>query len=54
MKKRKKLLRIRPFNMANFSGAGGYIPFWGIFGAIASLPATLLIRAGLADSINRV
>jgi len=52
MKKKKQILRIRPFNMANFSGAGGYIPIFAIFGALLSFPATLLIWIGLALSVE--
>ena len=48
--KRQKLLRVRPFNMANFSGAGGYIPMYAMYGIIVSLPAILLIWTGLAVS----
>jgi hypothetical protein len=44
----EKILRVRPFNMANFSGAGGYIPVYAILGTIAVFPITLLIWAGLA------
>ena len=36
--------------MANFSGAGGYIPMYALYGVIVSLPATLLLWAGLAVS----
>jgi len=53
MKKRKQLLRIRPFNMANFSGAGGYIPMVALFGAIFSFPATFFLWAGLAISLKK-
>jgi len=48
--KRKKLLRVRPFNMANFSGAGGYIPMYAMYGIIVSLPAMLLLWTGFAVS----
>ena len=48
MNKRSKILRIRPFNMANFSGAGGYIPVFAILGSLITFPATLLLWAGLA------
>jgi hypothetical protein len=50
MKKKKKILRVRPFNMANFSGAGGYIPMYAIFGSIITFPATLILWSGLAVS----
>ena len=53
MKERARLLRIRPFNMANFSGAGGYIPFMAIYGAFITVPATLLLWAGLAASLKK-
>ena len=48
MKEKEQLLRIRPFNMANFSGAGGYIPMAAMFGAFFSFPATFFLWAGLA------
>jgi len=48
MKNQKRILRIRPFNMANFSGAGGYLPFIGIFGTFITFPATLLLWTGFA------
>ena len=44
----KKVLRIRPFNMANFSGAGGYIPMVAILGTLVAFPATLLLWTGFA------
>ena len=53
MNKKEKILRIRPFNMANFSGAGGYIPMYSIFGAIFSFPATFLLWSGLAISLKK-
>ena len=53
MKRRKQILRIRPFNMANFSGAGGYIPMMAMYGSIFSFPATLLLWTGLAVSFKK-
>ena len=47
-----KVLRIRPFNMANFSGAGGYIPVYVMTGSIVSFPATLWLWAGFAATIK--
>ena len=47
---KKKLMRIRPFNMANFSGSGGYIPVYAMLGVAASFPAMLLLWTGLAVS----
>jgi len=38
--------------MANFSGSFGYMPMFAILGVIAALPATLLLWAGLAISLN--
>ncbi|MCL2046445.1 MAG: hypothetical protein FWG88_08685 [Oscillospiraceae bacterium] len=52
IKKRARILRIRPFNMANFSGAGGYIPLIALFGWIVSLPATLSIWTGTAIGLD--
>jgi hypothetical protein len=34
--------------MANFSGAGGYIPMFAILGTIATFPVTLLLWKGVA------
>lgn len=42
MKEKKKVLKMRPFNMANFSGGSGYLIF-SIFFQIALLPATLIV-----------
>ena len=50
--KKEKILRIRPFNMANFSGGSGYMPLFAIFGAIAFIPAALLLWTGLAISME--
>ena len=49
----KKILRIRPFNMANFSGGSGYMMF-GAWGAmIIAFPATLFLWAGFAASLKK-
>ena len=53
MKKREKLLRIRPFNMANFSSGAGYMSFFALMGAIFVIPLTFFIWCGLAASIKR-
>ena len=53
MKEREQLLRIRPFNMANFSGAGGYIPLLAVFGVFYSFPATFFLWTGLAVSLKK-
>ena len=53
MNKRPQILRVRPFNMANFSGAGGYIPVMHIFGVIFILPATFILSFGLAVSLEK-
>lgn len=42
MKEKKKILKVRPFNMANYSGGSGYLIF-SIFFQIALLPATLIV-----------
>jgi hypothetical protein len=39
--------------MANFSGAGGYIPMIAMFGAIFSFPATFFLWTGLAVSLKK-
>jgi len=52
-KEKEKLLRIRPFNMANFSGGYGYMPVYAIFGVLVSLPATLILWTGFAISMKK-
>jgi len=52
MKKKDKLLRIRPFNMANFSGGSGYMPLFAMIGMIASFPGTLVLWLGMATSLK--
>ena len=52
MKRKERILRIRPFNMANFSGAGGYIPVFAMLGAFISFPATLLLWLGMAYHVK--
>ena len=47
---RKRILRIRPFSMANFSGGYGYMPVFAMLAMIVSFPATLTIWAGMAHS----
>ncbi len=42
MKNRKKILKVRPFNMANFSGGAGYLIF-SIMYQLALLPAAFII-----------
>jgi len=54
MNNKEKLLRIRPFNMANFSGGSGYMPLWAMMGAIVSLPAMALLWTGMAISLRNV
>ena len=49
---KEKILRIRPYNMANFSGGSGYMPLFAIFGAIAFIPAALVLWTGLAISME--
>ncbi|MCL2048527.1 MAG: hypothetical protein FWG87_07345 [Defluviitaleaceae bacterium] len=51
MKKREQILRIRPFNMANFS-SGSYMMFWVSLNVVYSLPAALLLWSGLAVSLK--
>ena len=48
MRKKKKILRLRPFNMANFSGGSGYLLIYVIMGWVFTLPATVLLWAGMA------
>jgi hypothetical protein len=53
MKKKEKILRIRPYNMANYSGGSGYMPLFAMFGMIVSFPATLFIWTVMATSIKK-
>jgi len=47
MKEKEKILRIRPFNMANNSSGGMYL-YWGaIFSYFVTLPAIFIIGAGM-------
>lgn len=42
-KEKQRILKIRPFNMANFSGGSGYLVFSIIYQAMAMLPAMVII-----------
>lgn len=42
-KEKRKILKVRPFNMANFSGGSGYLVFSLIYQAVAILPAMIII-----------
>lgn len=42
-KEKRKILKIRPFNMANFSGGSGYLIFSIFYQAMAILPAMIII-----------
>jgi hypothetical protein len=42
-KEKRKVLKIRPFNMANFSGGSGYLVFSIVYQAMAMLPALVII-----------
>jgi len=53
MIKRGKILRIRPFNMANFSAGSGLLPLFAVFGAIVSIPVTLSLVSGVVNSIKK-
>jgi len=48
MKTKETIIRIRPFNMANFSGGSGYMPLFALYGMIALVPAALLLWTGMA------
>ena len=53
MKQKERLLRLRPFNMANFSsGAGALIGLGTFLSWFFILPATLLVWAGFALPIK--
>ena len=53
MDNRERILRTRPFNMANFSGGSGYMPVFAILAMVISFPATVLIWAGMAPSLKK-
>lgn len=40
---KRKIIKVRPFNMANFSGGSGYLVFSLIYQLFALIPATLII-----------
>lgn len=42
-KEKRKILKVRPFNMANFSGGSGYLVFSVIYQAMAIFPAMVII-----------
>lgn len=42
-REKRKILKVRPFNMANFSGGSGYLVFSVIYQALAILPAMVII-----------
>lgn len=42
-KEKRKILKVRPFNMANFSGGSGYLVFSLLYQAMAILPAMIII-----------
>jgi len=45
---KKKILRVRPFNMANFSGGSSFVALFAMYGLFLSFPATLLLWIGMA------
>ena len=53
MRKRKRILRIRPFNMANFSGGSGYMPLFALNEAIVFIPITVMIWTGMAAALKK-
>ncbi|MCL2048529.1 MAG: hypothetical protein FWG87_07355 [Defluviitaleaceae bacterium] len=53
MKKREQILRIRPFNMANFSSGAAVMAFYALLNVLFSLPVTLLLWSGLAVSLKK-
>jgi len=48
VRNKKKILQLRPFNMANFSGGSGYLLLYAMMGWMFTLPATLLLWVGMA------
>jgi len=51
--KKEKILRIRPYNMANFSGGSGYMPMFAMLAMIVAAPAGLFINLGLAINAKK-
>lgn len=52
-KEKRKILKVRPFNMANFSGGSGYLVFSLIYQAMAVLPAMIIIWATSLISLKK-
>jgi len=53
MGEKEKLLRVRPFNMANFSAGSYYMPLIALLGMLVSLPATALLWLGMARALKK-
>lgn len=51
--KRKKILRIRPFNMANFSGGSGYLFVGFLYGVFSSFPIILITWLGAVLPLDK-
>jgi hypothetical protein len=49
---KEKILRIRPFNMANFSSGAGVLAFVGFFMWICIFPAAFIVWTGFALSLK--
>ena len=52
MRKRERLLRLRPFNMANFSSGSSFLGMFAFLSMINTLPMILILWAGLAIPMN--
>ena len=52
MKQNKKILRIRPFNMANFSSGAGFLAFGAIMSALFVIPINFFIWCGITAAIT--
>lgn len=52
-KEKRRILKVRPFNMANFSGGSGYLVFSLIYQAMAILPAMIIIWATSLISLKK-
>jgi len=52
MKKRAKILRLRPYNMANFSGGSYYMPLYALLEAFAFVPLLLFLCFFYGISVN--
>jgi len=53
MKRKEKILRIRPFNMANFSSGAGFLASYSLISAFFVIPIMFAVWCGLASSLRK-